>query len=399
MRPTASVVAPGIAIIAVTYGLARFAYGLFLPEIRADVGFDSATAGAIGGMAYAGYAVAIVASTILVERLGARRVAIATGLVAALGMGLMAGSAAPWMLAGGVLLAGTSTGLSSPPMTDAVSRAVPEPQQPRANSLINAGTSLGVVLAGPIALAATGQWREAYLLFTAIALAATVWLAIGLPRDGAAHRTAAGAGLPAGRRLRRTDARPVLIAAAGMGFASAAYWTFAGDVMVTLGGLPRSLPGVAWVVIGGAGLLGGAAGDLIRRYGITAVHRGWLLALIGASLALVLLPGQPAAVLLSAGLFGVAYMMLTGIYLVWGVRVYSDRPAVGVGLPFLTIALGQGIGAPIAGSAIELAGHPATFAAFAAVAALSMLPACRTQPAPSPAVVPAHAAGAGGGGD
>jgi hypothetical protein len=27
-------VAPGLAMIAVTYGLARFAYGLFLPEMR-----------------------------------------------------------------------------------------------------------------------------------------------------------------------------------------------------------------------------------------------------------------------------------------------------------------------------------------------------------------------------
>ncbi|WP_446926456.1 MFS transporter, partial [Klebsiella pneumoniae] len=91
-----------------SYGLARFAYGLFLPAIRDDVGMNASVAGAIASGAYLGYCVAIVASAALVERLGPRRVAVAAGAVAALGMAAVALSTTPWMLAAAVLFAGMS---------------------------------------------------------------------------------------------------------------------------------------------------------------------------------------------------------------------------------------------------------------------------------------------------
>ena len=146
-----------MTLIAVSYGLARFAYGLFLPEMRDDVGLSPAVAGIIGGGSYAGYCAASVASAFLVERLGPRAIALAAGLVATIGMGLIAASPSPLVLAFAVLFAGMSTGLASPPMADAVARTVASEQQPRANALINSGTSVGVALSGPIALAATGR--------------------------------------------------------------------------------------------------------------------------------------------------------------------------------------------------------------------------------------------------
>jgi hypothetical protein len=41
-------VAPGLAMIAVTYGLARFAYGLFLPEMRESLDLSESVLGLIG---------------------------------------------------------------------------------------------------------------------------------------------------------------------------------------------------------------------------------------------------------------------------------------------------------------------------------------------------------------
>ena len=40
-------VAPGLAAIAVTYGLARFAYGLFLPEMRESLDLSDSVLGLI----------------------------------------------------------------------------------------------------------------------------------------------------------------------------------------------------------------------------------------------------------------------------------------------------------------------------------------------------------------
>ena len=51
-------VAPGLALIAVTYGLARFAYGLFLPEMREALDLSETVLGLIGAGSYAGYCVA-----------------------------------------------------------------------------------------------------------------------------------------------------------------------------------------------------------------------------------------------------------------------------------------------------------------------------------------------------
>ena len=57
-------VAPGLALIAVTYGLARFAYGLFLPEMRGAFGLSPSLLGAIGAGSYIAYGGAIVVALV-----------------------------------------------------------------------------------------------------------------------------------------------------------------------------------------------------------------------------------------------------------------------------------------------------------------------------------------------
>ncbi len=367
-------IAPGLALIAVSYGLARFSFGLFLPQIRADVGVDPALAGVIGGGSYVGYCSAILLSAALVERLGPRLLAVAAGLVATAGLGLIAFSANELMLAAAVLFAGMSTGLASPPMADAVTRLIPEAGQPRANTVINSGSSIGVAVTGPFVLLLAGEWRLAYLVFALSAAIVTLWVAMRvpgrLPRGVTTDRPSTTC---AARHQRRPRAVPVLLAAAGMGFASAIYWTFAGDVIVARGNHAPHVAGLAWAVIGVTGIGGAFAGDLVRRFGIDIVHRATLGVLAGAIMMLALVPASMGAVLISAAVFGPAYVMLTGVYLVWGVRVYPDRPAIGLGLPFLMIALGQAAGAPVAGALIGASGYPAAFTVFAGIALATML--------------------------
>lgn len=95
MTPRHALVLSGLALIGVTYGLARFAYGLFLPEIGADVALTPTLSGLIGGGSYAGYCLAVVASALLSERLGPRNTAALAGLIAALGMAWIAIAPSP----------------------------------------------------------------------------------------------------------------------------------------------------------------------------------------------------------------------------------------------------------------------------------------------------------------
>lgn len=377
MNPSLRLVPAGLALIGVSYGLARFAYGLFLPSIRDAVDLTPTIAGWIGSGAYAGYCVAIIASALLVERTGPRLMAVAAGLTATIGMALIALSYSPGLLAFAVLLAGTSTGLASPPMAQAVAQIIPHTRQARANTLINSGTSVGVMLSGPIALMALGQWRTAYFVFAAIAAVTTLWVAFTVPgrRRGASSEVidTDTTDKKRSQSIVRIEAIPMVLAATGMGFASAAYWTFAGEMIVDVGHFSHRLSSIAWVVIGITGLAGGLAGDLIQRVGVNTVHRSFLAALAVAMLGLAIWPSQLIAVLLSAALFGAAYIMLTGVYLVWGIRVYDDRPAVGLGLAFLMIAIGQVVGTPVAGMLIEATSHPLAFVVFAGFALAPML--------------------------
>lgn len=85
--------ATGFGLIAVCYGFARFAFGLFLPQIDADLALTDAMGGLIAGGSFLGYCLAIVVAAQLTERMGARTVAVVAALIAALGCWVL-----PWRL-------------------------------------------------------------------------------------------------------------------------------------------------------------------------------------------------------------------------------------------------------------------------------------------------------------
>ncbi|WP_424346834.1 hypothetical protein [Kocuria sp. CH-021] len=60
----------------------------------------------------------------------------------------------PWLLAVGVVLAGSAGGWVWAPYSDIVTRAVPLRQQPRALAIITTGTSGGLLLLGGLAVTA-----------------------------------------------------------------------------------------------------------------------------------------------------------------------------------------------------------------------------------------------------
>jgi predicted MFS family arabinose efflux permease len=168
-------------MIAVTYGLARFAYGLFLPQMRESLDLSETVLGLIGAGSYAGYCFAILGALMFTSSSGPRFMAVAAVAVAVVGMATVAGAPTAWVLALGILVAGSSSGLASPPMGEAVVTSIREELQDRANALINSGTSIGVSISGPAALLLTEQWRIAWVAFALVGSAVVVWNAIAIP--------------------------------------------------------------------------------------------------------------------------------------------------------------------------------------------------------------------------
>ena len=361
MSPALRIGAVGFCLIAVCYGFARFAFGLFLPQIDGELGLGPSLSGLISGGSFAGYCVAIVASAALTERIGARAVAVGAALVAAVGMAGIALAPSPMILAIAVVVAGSSTGLASPPMAAAVAAAVERNRQDLTNTVINAGTSAGVALSGPIALAIAGQWRLAFGAFAVVAVLLAVAAAVALP----ASRGGKGAGgLPpmTGPVLR------LIVASFLMGAASTALWSFGGQLVSQQLGWGSTGTGLLWTCIGAGGIAGAWAGTLIGRFGLDPVHRTFLGLMAAGILAVGSGIATPALAMVGGALFGAAYVMLTGVYLVWGIRALPERPATGLMVGFLTIAVGQTAGAPLFGVLLAGPGAGLAVTAFAVLA-------------------------------
>ncbi|QOR40011.1 MFS transporter [Billgrantia diversa] len=356
----------GSGVIAITYGLARFVFGLFLPSMREELTISSTMAGVIGALPFLSFVFAILAAPWVTRSLGVRHAgAAAAGLA---GVGLMTIALAPssLLLAAGVLVCGISTGLSSPAMAEAVSRVVPPGLRGRVNATINAGTSVGIALAMPAVLIWAQAWRSAYTGFAALAALAALTAYFYLPRGKRSTSSSRprSAALP---RSRKQWLRIIRLSglAAGMGCVSAAYWVFAPDAVITAGGLASSKTAWMWLAVGLGGLVGGSAGDLISRFGSLISHMTGI-TVMAASLALLALhPSNFVLAMSSAALFGAGYMILTGFHLVRSVEIMADAPAFAPVLPLLATSVGQVAGSPLAGWLVGTEGHAATFMFFA----------------------------------
>jgi predicted MFS family arabinose efflux permease len=356
-------VASGAALIACCYGFARFGYGLFTPVLVEEFGLSSGEAGAIAATSYVGYCAAITVSAALTRRAGPRAVAAGAGVVATVGMAVVAVAPSAWVLAAGILIAGTSTGVASPPLAAAVSQRIRGAAADRAQTVVNAGTGIGVLISGPIAFALFDHWRIAWGVYALIAAAVTVWVAMTV--QGGPDSAAATAQAPRWR-----DGSAALVAASFMtGIGSIAVWSFGRDLIASEGSASVAVASIAWTVLGAAGIAGGLGGDVMQRLGLRRAWLGTTVAMSAATVLLALAPGDVLAIMAAVSVFGAAYIGLTGLVLVWSTRVYPDAPSLGVGLSFFTIALGQAVGAPAVGALIPVLGATTTFVVFAALGA------------------------------
>ena len=371
-------VAAGTTLIAVCYGFARFAYGLTEPDISADLEVSGSVSGLVASGSYVGYCVAIVVSSVLTPVWGARRTATTAGGVATAGMVMVATSPNASVLAVGVLVAGASTGAASPPLAAAISRWIVQPHRDRSQTIVNAGTGLGVVVSGPIALAAGESWRAAWTVFAVAAFGATVWIWCALRADGEGDGDRAAAGRSSATRgvhgLRQVvppvvpGAGRLLLVATVMGAVSVATWTFGRRLVQSAGGMDPTGSAVLWIVLGAAGMLGAVGGDLGGKVGPARLWRALMLALSAATATLALRATGVAAYV-AATVFGASYIALTGLVLVSASRLWPDHVGAGVGAGFLAIAMGQAVCVPFLGLAADVVALPVVFGGTAVVGA------------------------------
>jgi predicted MFS family arabinose efflux permease len=378
LREDLHLVITGAAMIAVTFGLARYGYGLLLPAMQRDVHVGVSTAGVIASSAYLSYLAGNTVVVWMLGRFGARVPIAAATATAVGGMALIAlahGTASLWA---GVVTAGAAAGLAFPPYADIVARAVAPARREVGWSTISSGTGWGVAVAGPLAILLGERWRWCWLLFAILAAAVGVWAFRAAPAPSI-QRTSAHPPTLSWSWFVCPRSRPLLISALLIGLGSSIWWAFSLDALQAAG-LTQTLARIVYAVCGAAGVLASLTGFATRRFG---ARRCYLVtcALLSAALAAVAFAATSiTAVLVAATAFGLSYNGVVAVQGLWNGQVFKARPSAGLAAVNTALTCGTIIGPTIAGATISQAGYPVAFiiaAATTGIASLQMPPRLR----------------------
>ena len=345
---------------AVALGFSRFAYGLLLPPMRADLGWTYAEAGALNTANGAGYIVGALVAAWAARRWGTAHAFIAGFAVSVL---VLLSTAATTSLA--VLFAlrtvgGISTAITFILGTGLAAAICPAQNPRRRGALVGiyvAGVSIGLLLAGvaiPLVLQGGVQhWPMGWVVLGLLAGAA-------LP---VAWRAARDVPSPAGRTmavLKRREVRQLAPTFAGyalFGAGYAGYMTFIMALLQQQGGSPQQMIWF-WLVLA----LVSAVSTLLwgRLLGNFPDGRGpamvFATAMLGA-LPVLLHPG-PAAMFVSALLFGGSFLAgPTSIAIVAQRQLPVASWTVAISLLTVGFAFGQTVSPILAGAISDAAGN------------------------------------------
>lgn len=305
----------GLALgVTVTNGFARFAYGLLLPAMKSEMGWNYAQAGWLNTANALGYIAGAILTMIAIRHIAPGRLfafGLITTTLALLATGLNAALwwQTTWRIAAGVCgamsfsTAGTLTAglFQGDQRRNALAIAI----------LFGSGGGLGIVLAGaalPLMLEAWGpaSWPIGWIVIGAVSmmfLPLSLWAAYQLRTP--AQTLTKPVRLPLARML------PEMAGYAGFGLGYIVYLTFL-SAWMTQQAAGAGFIALVWVILG----LCISASPLVWRPILARSASGAPLAMILTGIAIgsalpVVLPGGPA-LLISAVVFGLSVFMAPG---------------------------------------------------------------------------------------
>lgn len=354
-------VAAGLSLgPAVSNGLARFAYGLILPAMQADLAWNYTQAGWLNTANAAGYLAGALITFALVDRLGARLLFMLGILATPLTLAGSAAFADLWLqsvfrLAAGI--AGAAIFISGGAMSAMLFRRDPR-RNALAISLYFGGGGLGMIASGailPILLDRAGviAWPMAWVILAGLSALAVI------PAVLAARHCPQ----PTGDDGRGSAQLPVR----AMAFGASGYFLFAVGYLVYLtflvalmreGDASAVLVAVSWSLLGLCVIVAPFLwrGILARSVGGGALGLACL-ATGAASLLPLAMPGSVAALIVSVAVFGLSFFMAPTAVTSFA-RRHLDQALWGRAVAMFTIvfAVGQIVGPTLAGMISDVTG-------------------------------------------
>ncbi len=297
---TAAALALGAAV---SLGLARFAYALLLPPMRADLGWSYVTAGAMNTVNAAGYLIGALLLPRALVRIDARTLLLGGGYATALVLALHGVVRADAWLYALRLLAGIASAatFATGGLLAARLGQVPGAKPALVLGLYYGGTGVGIIASALLVPPLT--WPSAWIALALAALLSTVLMAWGT-RPLAARPAA----VPArGEGFRAGDFAFGLLGYLMFGLGYIGYMTFIVTLLREQGVAAGVV--VAFYLLLGAGVIASSWlwAPLLQRF-----RGGQPLALLNALLAvatlLPVLSAHPVAVFASGALFGAVFL-------------------------------------------------------------------------------------------
>lgn len=317
---TARIGAGGAAVVGVAFGMARYAYGLTLPQLEEAFELSEVLLGVVSSGTFVGYLLALLAAPWAAGRWGPRIPTTIGGLAGALGTAMVALAPSAPVLVAGAVIAGSAAGWVWAPYSDIVTRALPEERQSLALAAITTGTGVGLMgLAGLGLLAATFSWRWVWAGIAVASLLAAVANVFLVPRLGRPEEEGSI------RALWRREMLPPLYFSALYFAAITVFFTYAGEA-ATEEGQGASAAGLVFFLIGLGGLAGLVTGRIVRAVGPASTGLGSVL-VVSAMLVLLGLAGSSLLLTgASALVFGAAFMVGSSLLAIWTAQVAPDMP-------------------------------------------------------------------------
>ena len=362
--------APAIGI-----GIARFAYSLVLPDMRASLDWSYAAAGFMNTVNAVGYLVGALAAASVIKRIGQFGSIFYGSLTCVIALALSAASGNFLLLSLARLAAGIGGAIAFVAGGVAAARLSQNHRNHAALllSLYYIGPGIGIVLSGiaaPLVMAALGpgSW---WIVWGALA-AITALLCLAL----ASVRADNDAGNPAKKQVRATLKPMALVLASYCVYsvATIAYMTFmiAWLAEAGAGALTQS---VFWILLG----LGGVASPFLWSWTIVSTRGGRAMAMLTTFTFVAVMIGLFANVralqFLSAFAFGSVLLAVVSASTAFVRRNYPATAwPSGVGAMTVAFGLGQAIGPILSGAITDVTGDLSiglqSSVAFLAVGAL-----------------------------